>query len=290
MATDVPDETMLHPARRIWLRIETIHAVTYFGAETVAAGDRLGLGGFWRSYFGFRAAPMGPVGAGVVDATFANFAPSFVARWVPDVWDRATSAQLVEARAVAATETLRSVADDAAIEQAVSAVPTLQAAIAAAAPIGRPLFAANRLLARFDDPLAGLWQCCTTLREHRGDGHVAALTAAGLDGLEAHVLIAHDGGSTPEDLQRTRGWTTDDWDAAAARLAARGLLDDGGLTAAGRAVRFGVESTTDTLAMAPYPPDALDELVTALDPLARAVSAAGVLRYPNPIGLPALEG
>lgn len=289
MATEVPNETRLHPARRIWLRIETIHAVTYFGAETVAAGEQLGLGGFWSTYFGFRAGPMGAVGAGVVDATFANFAPSFVARWVPEVWQRATPAQLVEARAAAAAQTLRAVGDDAAIERAVGVVPTLRAAVGRAVPIGRPLFAANSVVARFDDPLAELWQYCTTLREHRGDGHVAALAAAGLDGLEAHVLIARDGGSTPEDLQRTRGWTAQDWDEASARLHHRGMLDRAGLTAAGRTQRAGVEATTDTLAIAPYPPDAIDGLVDALDPLARAVSTAGVLRYPNPIGLPPLD-
>jgi hypothetical protein len=35
---------------------------------------------------------------------------------------------------------------------------------------------------------ARLWQACTTLREHRGDGHVAACVAAGLSGLDAHVV------------------------------------------------------------------------------------------------------
>jgi hypothetical protein len=63
-----------------------------------------------------------------------------------------------------------------------------------------PLFSANRSLALPDDPVERLWQLCTSLREHRGDGHVAALTAKGLDGLEAHVLIALEG---TERLQRT---------------------------------------------------------------------------------------
>jgi hypothetical protein len=32
-----------------------------------------------------------------------------------------------------------------------------------------------------------LWQAATVLREHRGDGHVAALVVEGLDGCQAHV-------------------------------------------------------------------------------------------------------
>src|SRR6476659_7621512 len=93
-------------ARQLWLRIETINAVTYFGDETGEAGRASGLSGFWMGYFGFRAAPMGRVGSGVVEATFCNFAPTFVARWVPEVWDRATPESLLAARSDAAVATL----------------------------------------------------------------------------------------------------------------------------------------------------------------------------------------
>ena len=54
----------------------------------------------------------------------------------------------------------------------------------------------------------------TTLREHRGDGHVAALVAAGLAGLPMLVLrAALDIGR--DQLQPTRGWT---WPLAARRV------------------------------------------------------------------------
>ena len=132
---------------------------------------------------------------------------------------------------------------------------------------------------------------CTSLRGAHGDGHVAALTAAGLDGLEAHVLISRDGGTGPEDLQKTRGWTAADWDAAVDRGAARGLVDGGGLTDAGRAVRAEVEAVTDRLAEAPFAAVAAAHraaLLAALDPVAVAVSRSGIIRYPNPIGLPPL--
>jgi hypothetical protein len=277
-------------ARELWLRIESIHAVTYFDPIATDATTAAGLSGFWMGYFGARAAPMGPAGAGVVEATFFNFAPSFVRRWVPALWDRASPAALVEARAQAAARSLRALAPGV---DAVAATVTgdLAAAVHRGAPSGRPLFAANRELAPHDDPVAALWQHCTSLREHRGDGHVAALTAAGVDGLEAHVLIALDGGTTAEDLQKTRGWTAEDWAGARERCAARGLVDDGGLTAAGRELRTGVEAATDRLAAAPFgsmSARARAALLAAVEPVAVAVSRAGVIRYPNPIGLPPL--
>ena len=205
-------------ARELWLRIETTHAVTYFGSETVDAGQQLGLSGFWIGYFGFRAAPLGPVGPAVVEATFFNFAPSFVRRWVPQVWSVASPERCIDARRDAAVATLRRLHPDVAtIAESVN--PTLEAAMKRGITAGRPLFAANCDLDVPDEPVERLWQLCTSLREHRGDGHVAALTAAGLDGLDAHVLIAAEQGNSPEDLQRTRGWTADEWAAAVARRA-----------------------------------------------------------------------
>lgn len=275
--------------RAMWLRIETLHAVTYFGEETDEVRRAAGLTGFWMGYFGFRASPMGRVDGGVVEATFFNFAPTFVDRWVPDVWDHASPDSLVAARAQAAASTLRRV--DASIDALAQAINAeLERAVAACPTAGRPLFAANRRVPLSDDPVERLWQLCTSLREHRGDGHVAALTTAGLDGLEAHVLIALEHGAPVEDLQRARGWTPDDWAAAVARCRSRGLVgDDGALTDAGRSVRDEVESSTDRLAMAPWSPldaDGRAALLAALHPAAAAVAASGVIRYPNPMSLP----
>ena len=277
-------------ARNAWLRVETIHAVTYFAAESTEAATAAGLAGFWAGYFGFRAAPLGRVGAGVVEATFFNFAPSFVQRWVPDVWRAVRPEELLAARSGSASAALRRVAP-AVSEVAPHVAQALSTVIDAAVGAGRPLFAANRLLALPNEPVAALWQLCTCLREHRGDGHVAALTAVGLDGIEAHVLIALEQGNSPEDLQRTRGWSADDWSAAVGRCQDRGLVAaDGSLSAAGRALRAAVEATTDRLAAAPFAVlDAAsrDRMIDALGPVAGAIAASGTIRYPNPMGLPA---
>ena len=44
--------------------------------------------------------------------------------------------------------------------------------------------------------MARLWHALTLLREHRGDGHIAALVAEGVGGLESHMLLAIDWGSS----------------------------------------------------------------------------------------------
>src|SRR3954463_7219983 len=73
-------------ARRLWALGEPFHALTYFADEARTAFDAVGLRGFWAGYFAGRAAPLGAVGPELVTATFASFAPAFVARRVPGVW------------------------------------------------------------------------------------------------------------------------------------------------------------------------------------------------------------
>src|SRR6202035_6001433 len=108
---------------------------------------------------------------------------------------------------------------------------------------GRVLSAASSELPVSPDPLTRLWQAATLLREHRGDGHFAALAAADIDGCEAVVLrCAKDTDISRELMQPVRGWTDEQWDAAAARLTERGWIgEDGTMTAAGRAAHDAVE-------------------------------------------------
>ena len=278
-------------ARHLWHRLETVNAVTYFCEECRSAPAALGLPGFWMGYFGCRAAPLGAVGAGVVEATFHNFHPDRVRRAVPDAWAHASPAALVAARAGAAAAALRRLLGDDGAEQLATAVTDdLTSVVHAGDPGGRPLFAANRDLAAPADPVARLWQLATTLREHRGDGHVALLTGEGIDGCEAHVLVATATGTSPELYQRSRGWSPQDWDAARERLADRGLLHGDALTVAGRDLRRRVEDRTDELAAAPY--RVLGEagttrLLEALGPAAARIAASGEITFPNPMGLPA---
>jgi hypothetical protein len=163
----------------------------------------------------------------------------------------------------------------------------LGTSVARGSASGRPLFAANRSVTVGDDPVAVLWQHCTSLREHRGDGHVATLLVAGIDGCETHVLFAAERSVPIEILRDNRGWSADEWDAASARLVARGLVSsDGAVTDAGHQLRGRIESETDRLAAEAYADVDGTALLDDLEPLTRAIVDADVIPFPNPMGLP----
>lgn len=275
----------------MWRCLEPVHAVTYFAPECRHQLDVVGMRGFWMGYFGARAAPLGAVGPGAVSAMFFNFHPSMVRRSIPDAWGYAIPASIVRARGLGAAQALVRICPDVG-EQASSLVPLLQGAIDGADGSGRPLFSANRDLERADDPVDALWQACTALREHRGDGHVAALTGAGLDGCEALVLFARSEGVPGAVFRDNRGWSTDDWEAARSRLERRGLLTAEGISAAGSALRQSIEELTDELAAAAFSvlgPDERSTLLRGLGSVAATVTGADVVPFPNPIGLPPPE-
>ena len=95
-------------ARSMWTLFEPIHAVTYFAPEARSAYEQAGLRGFWRGYFAGRAAPLGAASAAVVTASFFNFAPAFVARAIPGVWELVTPDEALRIRMAGATEALQS--------------------------------------------------------------------------------------------------------------------------------------------------------------------------------------
>src|SRR5262249_57758923 len=94
-------------------------------------------------------------------------------------------------------------------------------------PAARRLAAANADLPWPGEPHLVLWHAINVLREHRGDGHIAALLAAGLDPCEALVSFAAIG-AAPEEVFASRGWTAAEWSAARDRLASRGWIDAAG--------------------------------------------------------------
>ena len=291
-------------ARRMWRLFEPVHTVTYFAAESRATYEAAGLRGFWRGYFAGRAAPIGPVGAAPVIAAFFNFAPAMVARALPAVWDLITPAAALQARSAGAVTALRrllDLGDGTAVPSSVASAAEMLAVAATDVDwAGRPLGGPNASLPVPAEPLAMLWHAATVLREHRGDGHVAALVAAGLDGREALVLrVAVDqaaartaaaGAAAPwgkEQLLPVRGWTGEEWDSAVAALAGRGLVDHAGVaTETGAAAHRAVEQATDLAAGRPWArlgEARTTELAGLLQPISRAASA--VLPVPNPIGL-----
>jgi len=271
----------------MWTLFEPVHAVCYFTPEALSAFEEAGLRGFWRGYFAGRAAPLATSSAAVVAASFYNFAPAFVARAIPGVWALIPPEEALRVRQEGAVAGLRRLLAGQET-QAADVAGLLWQAVSDLDCAGRVLAAANAALPDPDDGLARLWQAATLLREHRGDGHFAALAAADVDGCEAVVLrCAKDLRRT--DMQRVRGWTDEQWDAAHTRLASRGWIGENGeLTTAGQSAHAAVEEATDHAATRPWTrlgPAATAELAARLTPLARACAQA--LPYPSPIGVPA---
>jgi hypothetical protein len=268
-------------ARRMWTLFEPVHAVTYFTAEARSAFESAGLRGFWRGYFAGRSAPLGPVSAAPVTASFFTFAPAMVSRALPAVWELISPEEALAVRQAGAVTALRRVLADADVCIAADLMAT---AVADLDCPGRVLAGANATLALPDEPLARMWQCATLLREHRGDGHFATLVAADIDGCESLALQAANGISR-ELVQPLRGWTDDEWDAAIARLADRDLLtSEGETTPEGTAFSAAIEDRTDEAAARPWHDhDLAAKLRVALTPIAEACAAE--LPFPNPIGM-----
>lgn len=240
--------------RRTWRTLEPLHGMIYFSPEASAAYESLGLSGRM-GYFASRAAPLGPVPAEAVIATFYNFNPDLVRRAIPAAWRIASPADILAARLESAGATLRRVLGDAVDSPEMSRAAALarRAAESVVGELsGRPLYAAHAALPWPEAPHLVLWHAQTLLREYRGDGHLAALLAAGLSGIEALVTHAATGAVTAEVLRGTRGWPEADWAAAVQRLEERGWLAEGALTEEGRRRREEIEEATDRMGMAPY--------------------------------------
>ncbi|MFF0462555.1 SCO6745 family protein [Streptomyces mexicanus] len=278
-------------ARALWERYEPVHDLLYFAPEARRAADGLGLRGFWMGYFALRAAPLGPVAAPVVASSFYVFHPDRVARALPDAWRYADPADVLAARREAMDAAMTRVFGREAVTgpHLAEAADLAWEAAAAADTAGRVLAAANQALDRPAPPHLRLWQALTTLREHRGDGHVAVLVSQGIGPVAAMVLKAAAGESDATLLREGRKWDLPAWRAAQADLRARGWLgEDGGLTAAGTAVRAEVEAATDAAAEQPWTAlgaDRAARLAGLLEPLAKAVLEAGLLPSGNPVGL-----
>ncbi len=278
---------VLAPARELWLRYELIHDLTYFSPQVLGRAEELGTRGFWMGYFAMRSAPFGQVDPAVVTATFFGFHHSRVTRALPDAWRYTTPEQALAARLAGVREAITQLAPNpSGLERAAD---LLWIAAQAADTAGRPLAAANSALARPESAAERLWQATATLREHRGDGHIAALVAKGVTPAESHHLKIAAGESDSQALRTGRGFPDDEWQRGAAALVDRGWLDASGrLTEAGRQAHTDVEALTDRLAASPWDaigPEATGEVLALIDPIARGVAYSGLIPWPNPVGL-----
>ena len=281
-------------ARAEYKAFEPYHLVAYFGPHVTSTYERLGLR--WRAgYTGLRGSALGAVPSALVASTFFNFNPSAIAR----AWDSALENHSVDdlnaARTDAVDAGLRDALGDRVDDPAlVDAAQRMQEVISTASVAGRPLASAYAALPRPREPHLQLWQDTTLWREWRGDGHIAALTLAGLDPVESLVLYDADLRSKPSTvlhgrdrsaMQPSRQWDDEAWNAAVERLTTRDLVarDPEGnavLTDEGATLRQRIEDQTDDAAGSVWV-DVTDAdaeaLFAAVRPFVKAVIDAGFL-------------
>jgi hypothetical protein len=262
---------------RMFELLEPIATVT-FSEVPNEAFLALGMRNYWDGYFAGRAAPLGLAPAAVVHAVFYNFADGEVARHIPWVWGKITPQEAIAVRERGSTAALRQLIGELADSPGLGDAADLATRAALSAPTeGRALFAGLRSLTVPEEPVARLWHAATMLREHRGDGHNAALLAHGIGGTEAHVLLALSLGMRAEKFGRIHHLPPAQLAAVVDGLRERGLVDaDGGFTEAGRETKDRIEALTDELAAPAYDglsADELDELVAGLEPIATAIEA-----------------
>jgi hypothetical protein len=275
MASDL-NQDFHATARRLRNLVEPLAAAVYFAPEAHQRYSDLGLNWF-EGYFCSRSACLGAAPWPVVTAAFAAFNPDSVRPAVTGGWGKTNPDAMLAAREAGAVEQLeRLVGPVAAPADVARATEILFAATDGVDPSGRALYAGLSALPRPETPIGALWRAADMVREHRGDGHIAAWIPH-VDSTEITVLTELAWRIPPRSYVFTRGWTEAQVDAAYARLQERGLVDGEQLTDAGRALREHIERTTDLAAGAVVERIGADapELFALLEPWSAAIVAGG---------------
>lgn len=242
-----PDGTVPAPtrdasvARRLRDAIEPIAMHPVWSRHNNEAMAGLGLD-FFSGYAWGRAAALGEPAPAVVVSSFAVFEPELIA----GVYNAGRAAcsrdQVLSTRFEATTASLAGVLEG--IEVA-DAAGRLRDAASDLDRSGRPLYAGLAEIPMSDDPVETLWRSAEMIREHRGDSHIAACVAEGLDPIAMSVLTELWVGFPLGEYSGSRGWAPEAIEACAARLRSDGLLDGDQLSAAGHALRDRIEAATD---------------------------------------------
>jgi hypothetical protein len=283
------DETLRRRSRTLAAAIEPVVGQVFFSPEAHAAYERLGFapspGTFGNNvaapdgpaYFTSRGSLLGQVEPHVVAAAFGVFKPEVVVSAVRYGWTLTDARTIFAARRAGGVAQLTRICGPAGKPVERASTLLVGAADALAEP-GRPLFAGLR--SQWDDPSdrwTRLFHLGDMLRECRGDAHVAAWTAAGLDAIEIGLLTEAYIGLPLRTYIRTRAWNDLELDAAAARLHERGWLSSETLTEKGRRERELIERATDAAmrpAISAIGGD-VHELLEILEPWGVAIREAG---------------
>ncbi len=240
-APPVPDS----PARRLRDATEAIATIGWWSRPAADAVTALGHG-FFDGYVWGRAASLGAdVSPSVVVSAFGVFNASLLSPVYVQARTVSSRDAILAAREAGASEGLR---------QATVGIPqaTIEShgtlllnALTPLEPGPRHLFGALQALPLPADPYGRLWRAAELVREHRGDSHLAACVAAGLDMAEMNVLTEVWLGYPIGEYSSTRGFDASRLTSAVASLEARGWMANGQLTLEGQVARDGVEAATD---------------------------------------------
>ena len=210
------------------------------------------------------------------------------ARAIPAVWELITPAEALRVRQAGAVSALRGPARRAGLGDE-RRPRTCSRAAGELDCAGRVLAAANAALPSPEDATGRLWQGATVLREHRGDGHFAAVATADIDGARSWCCAAAWTCGARTCSPSGAGPTSSGTRPGAA---GRPGLDRPDGTLPPRAVpHAALENATDQAAARPWTrlgPSAVTDLAGVLTPMPRA--CARVVPYPSPIGVPAPDG
>ena len=231
------------PARLLRDALEPVAAHAFWSIATRQAMAQLGLSGT-SAYVRGRAAALGAAAAPVVISAFAWFEPGLIESAYQAGPAELTPADISRTRSTATGASLRAVRPDADVSWLAD---KLAAATAAGSSPGRCLFSARRAQIPPSDPFERLWWASETLRDHRGDSHIAVATVAGVGAVEMNILTELALGGELGSYTATRGWSPAAIEEAAQTLRGRGWLSGSDLTTAGQDARTSIEHDTDHL-------------------------------------------
>jgi hypothetical protein len=234
-------------ARRLRDSIESIATVGWWSRSASESASEAGLD-FFSAYVWGRAASLG-----------ADVSPSVVTSCFGVFESGAIEGVLTAARSAVSHEAILAARQSGAVSGLINATGSIDplmieslgsrllAALKSVDDHGRPLFSGLRALPVPAEPHGTLWRAAELVREHRGDGHLAACVSAGLDAPEMNVMTELWLGFPFGEYSSTRGFSADRLDQAAVRLQGRGWLNaENVLTTEGRRAREDIELATDT--------------------------------------------
>lgn len=266
------------PARRLRDALEPVAMHGVWAEPVNRRLGEIGLDDFLVAYVVGRGAPLGDVPGAVVAASFGVFEPGVIEQLWMTGRGIVKLPEAIAERDRAAAASLRAVLGDQASEGDVTQVAeVLEGAVAGVDGTARPLFSALRAQPRLTDPYGRLWRAADLVREHRGDSHLAASVAAGLDPVRMGILSEVWVGYPVGEYSGTRAWPEETHAAAVARLEADGLIADGAITEKGRAFRDGIEAATDAAQrdLVEAIGDRLDDVVARVDVWSQRCIEAG---------------